>query len=635
MVRRGALRVSLYAKVVVLLCTLFAAYGAVDYAVQRQVILPSFETLEADLARTDMERARRAIERELDQLQTFSADWGNWLDTYQYMAGENPAFIEENMTPVTLEAAGLDVVAFLDTERRFVWRKGLKPATNVDVVYEFLEQAGLDGQHPFARAITEGTGAKGIIVTEHGPAMIVVAPVLDGAGNGPHRGAVLLARVITPEVAARLAEQAQVDLKVTTTPPSSAGVAAGRETLLQPRVVTLDYTNLVYRNLEDIFGNPSVMLRIDVPRKVSAQGRDAIGYALLSLFVAGLAVLVVLVVALRRMVLRPVSRLTQHAVSIAEGDDLTQRMNVKRADEIGVLAREFDRMVDKLADARRRLVDQSFEAGASQAASGVLHNIGNAMTPLSVTVATLQERLRSAPAGEIAMVLAEIESNSGDSARRADLEQFLRLASRELANVVASASDDVAIVARQAQAIHGALAQQLLSSRCGPVIETVELPPLVAQGVELVSPELRQRITLKLDRSLYEAGALPVPRIMLQQVFQNLVQNAAEAACRADGARGRLEVSCVVGRSERGEEMLTLRFADDGVGIPDEDLTRIFENGFSTKPRDTNQGIGLHWCANAINAIGGQIRAERATSGGAILHVTVPLRRPCATARAA
>ena len=119
----------------------------------------------------------------------------------------------------------------------------------------------------------------------------------------------------------------------------------------------------------------------------------------MSLFVAGVAVLVVLLVALRRMVLRPVSRLTQHAVRIAEGDDLTQRMNVRRADEIGVLAREFDRMVDKLADARRRLVDQSFEAGASQAASGVLHNIGNAMTPLSVTVATLQERLRSAPAG--------------------------------------------------------------------------------------------------------------------------------------------------------------------------------------------------------------------------------------------
>jgi signal transduction histidine kinase len=122
---------------------------------------------------------------------------------------------------------------------------------------------------------------------------------------------------------------------------------------------------------------------------------------------------------------------------------------------------------------------------------------------------------------------------------------------------------------------------------------------------------------------------------MLQQVFQNLIQNAAEAARRTDGDRGHLGVSCVVERDERGGETLTLRFADDGVGIRDEDLTRIFEKGFSTKSRDTNQGIGLHWCANAINAIAGRIRAERAASGGAILHVTVPLQRSAPTARAA
>ncbi len=269
---------SLYAKVVLLLCTLFATYGAVDFLVQRRVILPSFEALEADLARTDMDRARRAIERELDQLQTFSADWGNWLDTYQYMAGENPAFVEENMTPVTLEAAG--------PRRGRIRRRGrtIRLAKRPQAGHAGRRRLRLPrGSGPRCESpVHEGDPGrqwcKRHLVTEHGPAMLVVAPVLDGAGNGPHRGAVLLARVITPEVAARLAEQAQVDLEVTTTPPSALGAAAERESLLQPRVVTLDYTNQVHRNLEDIFGDPSVVLRIDVPRKVSAQGRDAIGY---------------------------------------------------------------------------------------------------------------------------------------------------------------------------------------------------------------------------------------------------------------------------------------------------------------------------------------------------------------------
>jgi two-component system NtrC family sensor kinase len=625
--------VSLYAKVVLLLCALFATYGAIDYVVQREVILPSFEALEADLARTDMDRVRRAIDGELDQLQTFCADWGNWLETYQYMAGQNPEFIEENMTPATLESVGVDVVAYVDPDGRFVWKKGRNPATNGDLNFQLLAGNSLAANHPFREAIRNGEGAKGLVVTEHGPAMLVAAPVLDGAGNGPHHGSVLLARLITPEVAARLAEQAQVTLQVSTLAglPRTESERAG---LLQPRILTQRFMNEVYRNLVDIYGRPTVQLRIDVPRKVSAQGRDAIGYALVSLFVGGVIVLLVLVVALRRMVLRPVSRLTQHAVHIGEGDDLTKRMNVKRQDEIGVLAREFDRMVDKLADARRRLVDQSYEAGAAQVASGVLHNIGNAMTPLGVTVATLQERLRSAPAGEIDMVLAEIEAGSSDPARRADLEQFLRLASRELALAVARASDDAAAVARHAQLIQAALAQQLQSSRSGPVVETIDLPALIEQSLDMIPPALLQRLSIDLDGSLFATGSLPLPRITLQQVFQNLVQNAAEAV-RTGESRGQLRISCALEPAEAGGEMLTVRLSDDGVGIRNEDLPRVFEKGFSTKSRDTNHGIGLHWCANALQALGGRIRAESGADGGAILSVTIPIARPAVVAAAA
>jgi two-component system, NtrC family, sensor kinase len=624
---------SLYAKVVMLLCGLFAAYGAVDYAVQRNVILPSFETLETDLARTDMERVVRAIDGELSQLQTFCADWGNWLETYQYMAGENGAFIEDNMTPSTIVAAGLDVVAFVDKDGRFVWRQGLQPGTEKELAYQFLAADALDPAYPFMDAIRKGEAAKGIVQTEHGPAMIVTAPVLDGAGNGPHHGAVLLARVITPEVAARLAEQAQVKLEVLESSPARTEGRGGGP-LTTPRVVQGKLSNAVFRNLEDIYGQPSVVLRIDVPREVSARGRDAIGYALLSVFIGGLMVMFALLTALRRMVLRPVSRLTRHAVTIAEGDDLTTRMNVKRTDEIGVLAREFDRMVDKLADARHRLADQSFEAGAAQVTSGVLHNVGNAMTPLRVTVSSLQEKLRAAPLGEIEMVLAELEAGVADPLRRDDLEQFLKLAARELVRVTSMAGNDADALARQAEAIHSAMTQQLRESRTGPLVESADLATLLDRSIEMVPPALRKSLAIELDASIHAAGALPLPRITLQQVFQNLVQNAAEAALHSSQERSRLRISCELVATAEGSELLSILFADDGVGIPEKDLTRIFENGYSTKSRATNQGIGLHWCANALQALGGSIRAEYRPRGGATFRVAIPLRRTGAAATA-
>ena len=66
-------------------------------------------------------------------------------------------------------------------------------------------------------------------------------------------------------------------------------------------------------------------------------------------------------------------------------------------------------MVDSLASARRRLADRSFDAGIAENASGVLHNLGNAMTPLGVKVAMLQETLRAAPAADVDLVLRELE----------------------------------------------------------------------------------------------------------------------------------------------------------------------------------------------------------------------------------
>ncbi len=65
---------------------------------------------------------------------------------------------------------------------------------------------------------------------------------------------------------------------------------------------------------------------------------------------------------------------------------------------------------------------------------------------------------------------------------------------------------------------------------------------------------------------------------------------------------------------------------DDGVGIAPQNLQRVFEKGFSTKSPETNHGIGLHWCANAINALGGRIWAASDGPGrGAAMHLIVPL----------
>jgi two-component system, NtrC family, sensor kinase len=365
-------------------------------------------------------------------------------------------------------------------------------------------------------------------------------------------------------------------------------------------------------------------LRVDVPREVTLRGKAAVKVAAWCLLAAAVVVLVLLVVVLNRVILDPLGVITRHAVAVGEGGDAPP-LNLGREDEMGVLAHEFDRMVQRVAESRMQLVDQSFQAGFAELAKGVLHNLGNAMTPIGVRLANLGERLRQAPAEDAEQAAAELQAGQGDAARRADLEEFLRLACKELAVTVRDAQEDVAVMARQTTVVQTTLSEQMRSARNEHVIEPVRLTELVAQSLEIVPDSCRQRLTIDTDETLRRLGVVRVARTVLRLILQNLIINAADAVRDAGRERGVLRLSAEIVR-ERDEQQLHLQCRDDGVGIAPQNLERVFEKGFSTKSPETNHGIGLHWCANAIGALGGRIWAASDGPGrGASMHLLVPL----------
>jgi signal transduction histidine kinase len=394
--------------------------------------------------------------------------------------------------------------------------------------------------------------------------------------------------------------------------------------LVEERLDETDTLTRVYRPFSDIYGQPVMALRVDVAREVTLRGKAAVRVATISLFTAAVLVLILLVVVLNRVILDPLGLITRHAVVLGEGGDAAP-LNLQRHDEMGVLAREFDRMVVRVTESRMQLVDQSFQAGFAELAKGVLHNLGNAMTPIGVRLANLGERLRQAPTEEVEQAVTELQEPSCDAQRRLDLEEFVRLACNELAGTVRGAQEDVAVMTRQATLVQTTLAEQMRSTRNDHVIEPVRLTELVAQSLEIVPDACRQRLAIESDETLRRLGAVRIARTVLRLVLQNLIINAADAVRDAGKDKGVLRLSAEIVQQNEVQQ-LYLQCRDDGVGIAPQNLQRVFEKGFSTKSPETNHGIGLHWCANAINALGGRIWAASEGPGrGASMHLMVPL----------
>jgi len=594
-------------KVLLSLASLIAVLIAVEIVVQELVILPSFAELERADAETSMKRIQFALDRTIESLGLTAADWSDWGELYQFMQNRNRAFVDTYTTPIAMTPLKVNMLLVADDDGNLVLSYARDLRTGVPLDLDLAHQAKLPDE--FLRPL------HGLLRTNLGIMMVATSPVLDGSGSGHALGTVLMGRLLTPQQIAAIGIQAQAQLAITSTNPDPG----------QPAVVETRDMTQVYRSFTGLDGDPLMTLRVEVPREITHRGKQAVMYASSYLVAAVIGALVLLLMILNRVVLDPIARVTRHAVAIGEGKDLTVRLDFKGGDELAKLAREFDRMVERVAESRRQIVDQSFQAGFAELAKGVLHNLGNAMTPLGVRLASLAGRLRANPIADVQTAVGELNEGCPEAARRKDLEEFIRLGCGEVAVTIEGAQGDVEVLQRQTQMIQTTLAEQMGAARNEHVMESVRLPELVAQSLEIVPDVCRQRLVLREDESLRKVGVVRVARTVLRLVLQNLIINAADAVRDAGRERGVLHLAAeIVPGHDRDE--LHLRCVDDGVGIPHDALARVFEKGYSTKSPETNQGIGLHWCANSIASLGGRMWAASDGPGlGAALHVILPL----------
>jgi PAS domain S-box-containing protein len=144
-----------------------------------------------------------------------------------------------------------------------------------------------------------------------------------------------------------------------------------------------------------------------------------------------------------------------------------------------------------------------------------------------------------------------------------------------------------------------------------------QLEPVLTAAIRMVEHEIAPRARLVRAREASEAGVRVVgdPR-RLVQVFVNLLVNAAQAF--AERARGVIEI-----RESVTEGEVTIEVHDDGAGISEEHLGRVFNPFFTTKPVGVGTGLGLSICHGIVTACGGRISIESELGRGTTVRVVL------------
>lgn len=622
---------SLRFRILAILLIIFVAYAAVDMCIETRIIKPSFAELEQDMAIKDLKRCVAALKQEIVHLDRFAYDWAVWDDMYRFVSNGNQAFITANLTPLLFKNEKIDLFYMYNRKGDVVWGQ-IREHSNVDKQI-FMSDFPLHGAPKQKNLLLSRDVPKsqsGIILTDRGAMLLSVWPILTSQEKGPSRGTLIVGRILDEEMVETLSHQTHVNISIW--PFRSHRIPVDDRAYMKkvtPRTQLVaegkdPYYLYLYTAWNTLSGSPGLFIRAKVPREITEKGSETTRFSFYSFLAIGSVVLVVMLLLIQGTIIKPIQRFTEHAVEIGGSSDLSRRLPVNRHDEFGRLAKEFNSMLEKLAETRRELLDQSYNSGMSDLAAGVLHNVRNALSPLTVLTTDLHATVSKINRQQMQIALQELQNDSVSEQRRSDLMRYLELSLKQVNEMCNTAISDVETIKHQVIHIEEIITAQESYSQSGQVVEEVKIVDLAREAVEFMGTSLQSSMTLEVDKSVVNIEPFHSSRIALLQVMANLFKNAVEAGRNAGKQHTVIRIDDI---SQHNAETnsIHLRFMDDGPGIAAEVLPHIFDRGFTTKENRKLSGLGLHWSANTMIAMGGRLYAENRDDGtGACFHLIIP-----------
>jgi len=311
----------------------------------------------------------------------------------------------------------------------------------------------------------------------------------------------------------------------------------------------------------------------------------------------------------------------------------SQRLIGPQGQPLGALAMVQDiterrEAEEELERVHKQLLTASRQAGMAEVATNVLHNVGNVLNSVNVSASMVSEAIKRSKCTGLGRVAELFSQHAADLPAFVGSPQGKHLPAymTELANDLLGERDasltELNALRSNVEHIKEIVAMQQGYARLGGIIDTVDVRVLVDDSLRMNEGAFN-RHGVTIVRDFEDVPTVRVDKHKVLQILVNVIRNAKYACSEAQGAGQRR----VTVRVRAASSAVLIAVIDTGVGIPPENLDRIFGYGFTT--RAEGHGFGLHSAALAARELGGTLRAESPGPGlGATFTLTLPLTNP-------
>ena len=322
--------------------------------ISRYLLNRGFGNLEEEFARENVARASSAIANELTTLDRTTSEYAAWDQTYAFVHGEKPKFIETEFPTTTFQQLQISFVAIYDLNGKRLFAKGF----DLDRGGESALPKGLeDHLKPNSPLLTHRTLVSreaGILALQDGPILIDARPILTSDNQGPIAGTMVMGRVLDVPEFSRLGVLTHTPMKAELLNGERLDPdfqsAAGEISHAEPVAITAlnDDSLAGYEELKDLYGKPALIIRVSLPRPIHVQGQTSLLQFLLLLLASAFVFGAVILRLLERVVISRIANLSDSITQIGASGDLSARLVVAGNDELAYLGTAINGMLEDL-----------------------------------------------------------------------------------------------------------------------------------------------------------------------------------------------------------------------------------------------------------------------------------------------
>jgi signal transduction histidine kinase len=308
----------------------------------------------------------------------------------------------------------------------------------------------------------------------------------------------------------------------------------------------------------------------------------------------------------------------------ARSEAETERQKTQRLmSEQQAAARELDKV-------NKQLLDTSRQAGMAEVATGVLHNVGNVLTSVNVSANVIRDKVAQSRVSNLAKASDMIQAHRGDLAAFLTADQkgrqlpgYFSILAKELAEENATIASELGNLARGIEHIKQVVQLQQDMATSSTFCQFAD-PSILMEDALRINLVSLERHKIEIVREMQEMGELQLDTHKVLQVLINLISNAKNALKRTESSGDRRIVLRLKAVERESRRFVRFEVSDTGIGIPPENLSRIFTHGFTTHA--TGHGFGLHASANVAREMGGTLTVSSKGPGrGATFVLEIPV----------